>query len=320
MDKLEKLAKALGKACKVNEPMANYTTLKIGGPAALFIEAKSEKELVSLIKLAFKNKVPYFLLAGGSNLLISDSGFKGLVIHPKFIGIKSKGEKVIVKAGTPLSTLVDFLIESGLSGMEKMVAIPGTVGGAIYGNAGAYGQTISDTLIRVKVFDSKKVKWVSKRDCGFSYRESVFKKMGAIILEGEFLLTHAAMDVLKTSASGTLKIRQEKYPPGMLCPGSFFKNVPATNLSKSQLSKIPSEKILYGKVPAGYFLETVGAKGARLGDIKIAEYHANLFINLGNGKASDFYRLAEKYQRKVKDKFGIKLEPEVQLLGFDKKL
>lgn len=320
MNKFDKLKTRLGEKAKLNFSLKDYTTLQIGGLAKIFIEVEAEKELIKALKEAQKLGIEVIIIGEGSNLLVSEKGYNGLVIRNKIEGVGGKGNEIIAKAGTSLQKLVDFAVDHGFSGMEKMTGIPGTVGGAIYGNAGAYGQTISDTLLRIKVFDGKKVKWMLKKDCGFSYRESIFKKTGAVILEGEFLLSHSPVDLLRTVAASTLKIRQEKYLPGMLCPGSFFKNVEVNNLSKHQLSKIPREKILYGKVPAGYLLESVGAKGTRLGDIKIADYHANLLINLGNGKASDFYKLARKFQERVKDKFGIKLEPEVQLLGFDRKL
>lgn len=320
MDKFEKLGVRLGEKAKLNFSLKDCTTLQIGGSAKIFIEIDEEKELIKVLKEAQKLGMALKLIGEGSNLLVSEKGYNGLVIRNKIEGVERKENEIFAKAGTSLQKLVDFAVDNGLSGMEKMTGIPGSVGGAIYGNAGAYGQTISDTLLRAKVFDGKKVQWISKKNCGFSYRESIFKKTGAAILEGEFLLSHSPVDLLRTTAASTLKIRQEKYPPGMLCPGSFFKNVEVNNLSKQQLSKIPREKILYGKVPAGHLLESVGAKGTRLGDIKIADYHANLLINLGNGKASDFYKLAQKFQERVKDKFGIKLEPEVQLLGFDKKL
>jgi len=207
----------------------------------------------------------------------------------------------------------------GYVGMEKMTGIPGTVGGAVYGNAGAYGQVVSDKLLRVKVFDGKKVTWVPKKLCKFGYRESIFKKNKWVLLEAEFLFNSRVDPAeLKKAAADTLTLRLKKYKPGLKCPGSFFKNIEVKDLTREQLVKIPKEKIVYEKVPAGYLLEEVGAKGKKLGKILIADFHANLFINTGGGNPTDFYNLAKTYAEKVEEKFGIKLEPEVQLVGFSK--
>jgi UDP-N-acetylmuramoylalanine--D-glutamate ligase len=279
MQNLEKLKKALDSKIKTNEPLGKHTTLKIGGPARLYLEAESEEVLKKGVSLARAYNIPFFIIGEGSNLLIHEKGFRGLVIRNKIIGIKVKDKKVWVKTGTKLQDLVDFLIEKGLVGMQKMAGIPGTVGGAIYG-----------------------------------------KRSDLMLLEAEFDFEKDSKTKLRKEADKILEIRLKKYRPEILCPGSFFKNILASDLSPQQIKKIPKEKIVYGKIPAGYLLEEVGAKGAQKGKIKIADYHANFFMNLGKGKATDFYKLAEKYKKKVKEKFGIELEPEVQLVGFDEKI
>jgi UDP-N-acetylmuramate dehydrogenase len=300
-----------------NEPLKKHTTLAIGGPARLFVEAESQEELTAIVKKAIADKTNFLVLGAGSNLLVSDAGYDGLIIKNKVAGISLSEGVLTVKAGTPLQELVDFSVENSLSGMQKMTGIPGTVGGAIYGNAGAYGQTISDCLVRVKVFDGEKTFWIQKNDCKFSYRDSDFKNNKLILLEAEFKLAGGDENHLKKEKEETLSLRLKKYKPGLACPGSFFKNIQINDLSPEQLSAIPQEKIVYGKIPAGYLLEEVGAKGAEKGEIIIADFHANLFINKGNGTAEDFSSLAEEYKQKVKQKFGIELEPEVQLIGFD---
>lgn len=319
MDKYEKLKIVLGDKIKENVLLADYTTLKIGGAAKLFIDVDSEGELQDIISLTKKFNIAYFILAGGSNLLVRDSGFDGLVIRIRFGGITKIGNKVLVRSGENLQSLVDFSVKNGLSGMECITGIPGTVGGAIYGNAGAYGQSISDCLTKVKILDRKKQRWVSKVECKFEYRESVFKKHNWVILESEFKFQKAEAGVLMTKAASILKLRRKKYPDGLKSPGSFFKNILIDALPKKILERIPVEKIAFGKIPAGYLLEVVGAKGKKLGDVKIADYHANLFLNVGSGSANDFCKLAKKYQEKVEKVFGIKLTPEVQFLGFGEK-
>ncbi len=300
-----------------NESFAKYTTLKIGGPVKVYSEVTNEQELINAIKFAKEKGLQYIVIGSGSNLLVSDDGFDGMVIRLTENGIVRNGNRVYVKAGTSLSELVEFTVNEGLSGFEKLIGIPGTVGGAIYGNAGAYGQTISDSLVRVKVLKGIEVVWMENADCEFSYRHSGFKDTKDIILEVEFLLQVGNSEELKKASSEILAIRLQKYPNGIACPGSFFKNVEAGKLSTGQLKNIPEDKIMFGKIPAGFLLEAVGAKGKSKGGIKIADYHANLLINTGGGTASDFIALANEYKNKVREKFGIELEPEVQLIGFE---
>ena len=320
MDKFNLLKKTLGKKVKENEPMGSYTTVKIGGPARLFIFVEKEKELIKAVRAARKFGIEFLVIGEGSNILVHDKGFEGLVVRNCVEGTKIDNGKVCVGSGTKLQEFIDFLIGKGFSGMEKMFGIPGTVGGAIYGNAGAYGQTISDNLLRVKVFDGNKTKWFFKRKCNFRYRESVFKNNSFIILEAEFIFEKSSPKKLRQKAKKISKLRSRKYPSEIMCPGSFYKNVLSKDLPQDILKRIPKERIIHGKIPAGYLLEVVGAKGKEKGGIKVANYHGNLFINEGNGKASDFYSLAEYFAKKVEKRFGIKLEPEVQLVGFNKDL
>lgn len=221
----------------------------------------------------------------------------------------------MVKSGTSLQSLVNFSIESSLQGLQKLTGIPGTVGGAVYGNAGAYGQSISDHLVSVTCLDEEKETTFSKEECQFSYRTSIFKKNHFPILEVVFTLKEAAQAELREEEKATISQRLVKYPPGIKCPGSFFKNLIAVELPQSVLEKIPENKITYGKITAGYLLEEVGAKGETKGEIEIAPYHANLFVNKGGGTAQDFYDLAKEVAQRVKEKFGIVLEPEVQLIN-----
>jgi len=347
-----------------NYPMSNLTTLKIGGPAKKFVEVSSDDELIEAIKYAKDNHLEYLVIGGGSNLLVSDEGVDKLIIKNEIVGIttskvgtersRSNSFEVKVKSGTVLQDLVDYTIQHGLSGLHKMTGIPGTVGGAVYGNAGAYGQTISDHIMAVTVLDHSTVipakvlrsrgpqdrgagiytnniygsriplkarlafggKYgMTKEACGFNYRDSGFKRNHYIILEVPFQLQKADPKTLEQEAEDVLSKRLVKYPKGIKCPGSFFKNIVADSLPKEILQKIPQDKITYGKISAGYLLEAVGAQGQKLDGIEIAPYHANLFINKGEGTAQDFYTLAQKYAQKVKQKFGITLEPEVQLIN-----
>lgn len=296
--------------------MSNVTTLQIGGSAEKFVAVKSEEELQEAIDYAKQNKMDYLLIGGGSNLLVNDHGIDCLVIKNEITGIQERNGTLIVKSGTLLQNIVDYSISHGLSGLQKLTGIPGTVGGAVYGNAGAYGQTISDYITSIVILNSAKdLKTLSKDQCGFNYRNSIFKQTKDHILEVTFQLENGDPKTLQQEADDVLSKRLVKYPKGIKCPGSFFKNIVAETLPKEILDKIPKEAIVYGKLSAGFLLESVGAKGQTLDGIYIADYHANLFVNQGSGTAKAFYDLAKTYAQKVKQKFGITLEPEVQLIN-----
>lgn len=300
-----------------NYPLKNATTLSIGGPAKKFVEVNTEKELTEAIQYAKDQALPYLIIGGGSNLLVSDEGVNSLVIKNRITGITHSGTEITVKSGTILQDLVDYAIGSGLAGLQDLTGIPGTVGGAVYGNAGAYGQTISDHLTTVTVLNTNNliIEQFNSSNCQFNYRDSIFKKNRFPILEVKFQLEHGDSKILRQEAQEVLTKRLVKYPTGIKCPGSFFKNLVTSTLPPEILRNIPQEKIVYGKVPAGALLEEVGAKGQSVDGIEIASYHANLFINQGTGTAKAFYDLAKTYAEKVKEKFGIALEPEVQLIN-----
>lgn len=300
-----------------NYPLKNVTTLQIGGPARLFMAVNSEQHLTEVLQYAKQYQLPFLIIGGGSNLLVNDAGVNCLVIRNEIEGITKVVRWLKVKSGMSLQNLVDYSIAHNLSGLQKLNGIPGTLGGAVFGNAGAYGQTISDYIREVTCLNPQTLEIITllKEECEFDYRDSIFKRNGLIILEVVFKLEIGKSKDLRKEADEILEKRLIKYPKGIKCPGSFFKNLIAEKLPKEILRKIPEEKIVYGKLPAGSLLEMVGARGDSLGDIEIASYHANLFINKGKGKASDFYALAKKYAQKVKEKFNITLEPEVQLIN-----
>lgn len=315
-----------------NVPLKDYTTLKIGGPAMFFVEISNVDELKEAVVWAKEKNTPYLAIAGGSNLLISDGGYAGLIIKIAFSGIEQDGDTIKVKAGSPLQELVNYTIDNGLDGMSTMTGIPGSVGGAIYGSAGAYGDNIRDFLVNVIYFDGENIQEIIKAQYITGYRDSIFKKHKEyIILESEFSgFSQANTEELKREAVEIIEKRKEKYPPDTLCPGSFFKNIPIDTLSPNQIKQIndlfndhgkdPQYLNRFRKIPAGPLLEVLGANGDQLGQIKVAKNHGNTFFNLGNGSAQDFWNLAKKWKSKVKDKFGIELETEVQLIGFKDEL
>lgn len=300
-----------------NISLKEYTTLKIGGKASYFCQVSSKSQLIKALIFAQKKKLPYFILGGGSNLLISDQGFPGLVIKNEIRKVVGFKRLIKISSGMPLSTLVSLTIQKSLAGAEKLTSIPGTVGGAIFGNAGAYGQAAGDFLVKVIALDTEKNQQLvlTKKDCQFGYRDSIFKRKPYVILEVHFQFPLGDKKELLEAAKLIMLERVKKYPQNFQSPGSFFKNILAQDLPAKILVKIPPGKIIHGKIPAGFLLESVGAKGQRLNQIQVLPNHANFFVNLGQGKAADLYQLAQEQAEKVQKKFGIKLEPEVQFLN-----
>ena len=295
-------------------PMRDFTTLRIGGPAQAMAVARTQEELIEIVRIARGEGIPFLLLGGGSNLLVADEGVASLAIKNEVGGVWRRGDLVVARAGARLQDLVDFTLGSALAGLERMTGIPGTVGGAVYGNAGAYGQTISDHLEEVICFDGSNLRSLGREDCQFAYRSSVFKRNGFIVLEVCLRLAPADPSALIAESREIRRQRLLKYPVGLRCPGSFFMNVLAEQLPAETLALIPPDKVIYGKVPAGYLLEQAGAKGQVRGDIEISQVNANLFINRGDGTAADFILLATEQARNVKQKYGIELTPEVQFI------
>ncbi|MFH1170757.1 MAG: UDP-N-acetylmuramate dehydrogenase [Candidatus Vogelbacteria bacterium] len=303
---------------KQNVLLAPYTTFGIGGRARYFISATNPAELVSAVRLAKKNHWRYFIIAGGSNVVFGDKTFDGLVIRflpsPSGRVERGQGSTLTCPANLSLECLIKTAISNGLAGLETLSGIPGTVGGAIVGNAGAYGQTISDCLVKVEIFDGRKIKWLTKKQCRFTYRDSIFKHRGWIILRAEFKLVKGVKKDLAKKSQEIIKIRIEKYDPKLRCPGSFFKNVLVEDISSQTKKLIDQTKIRDDKIPAGYLLEAVGAKGMRVGGIYVAGWHGNLLINDGHGTYHDVKTLVAKLKRLVKNKFGITLDEEVRYM------
>lgn len=296
---------------KRGEELSKLTTLGIGGPAGYLAQVRTRAELSQAITWAKSKKIEWLVIGEGSNLLVSDNGYTGLVIVNKIDFIEMQEQRLKVGSGVNLNQLIDYADSAGLAGMECLAGIPGSVGGAVYGNAGAYGQAVSDYLVKVVTLSKA---W-TKSECKFEYRGSVFKKNKEVIVEIEFELPQNKAVALTTKSAEIRKLREQKYPPGLKCPGSFFKNLFFDQLPKKTKEQIPPDKVREGKVSARYLLERVGAKGMKQGEARVANYHGNLIFNSGGARAEDVWRLAQKLQDLVKGKFGVNLEPEVQLVG-----
>lgn len=286
--------------------LAPYTTLGIGGKAKYFFQAENEKEIVYCYQWLKKRKLPCLVLGGGSNVLISDNGFKGLVLLVRVknennsysqIKIKKRNSKFFVSvfAGVGLFSFIHFCQKKGLTGLESLSGIPGTIGGAIYGNAGGKFGFISDYLYQVKFLDDKtgKIIRIKRNQCRFAYRSSYFQKKKGIILSADFIFKKEKKEEIKKRIQQVLLSRKGQ-PQGKSC-GSIFKN--------------PSKNIYAGEV-----IEKCGLKNKQIGAAIISPKHANWIINLGKAKAEDVLKLIDLCKKRVKEKFSIQLEEEIKII------
>ena len=301
-----------------NAPLSQYTRFGIGGPAAVLCDTSDERAFVHAMETAQELALPRMVIGGGTNLVVSDAGFDGIVLRYTGSRIEHNGNRLHVEAGAVLQDVVDRSIDLGLKGMETMTGIPGYLGGAVYGNAGAYGHSLQERVREVRLLDVDRIVRFRNEDCRFRYRESAFKEQKQwIILSADLEFEPGDREELAKTADGIRTIRDAKYPPTMKCAGSIFKNLLAANLPAEVLSEVPAKVIREGKIPSAWFLEQAGVKGLRRGDIQVAEYHANLIYNDGAGNASDLVAVIQELKQRVRDSFGIELEEEVQYVGFE---
>ncbi len=305
-----------------NIPLAQYTTFKIGGPAGFFCEAKNEKEILEALKFAQEKKLPVFILGGGSNVLVSDKGFNGLVTKIQNTKYKILDTKIECGAGCVLSKIVSESVRSGLTGLEWAAGIPGTVGGAVRGNAGAraLGGEMGDTIESVRVLDvdDLQIKTYDLQMCEYDYRNSIFKQnSNLIILSAIFKLKKGDKTEGEKKIQEILAKRKEKQPMEFPSPGSFFKN-PVVKDKKliQQFETDTGQKILDGKIPAPWLIEEAGMKGEKIGSAMVSEKHANFIVNTGDATAENVIMLAAIIKTKVRNKFDIQLQEEVQMVGF----
>ena len=326
-----------------NIELSKYSTFKIGGPAREFVEVKSEEELEEALEYVKKTKIKFFIFGGGSNIIFDDSGFSGLVVR-----ITSNGSQIkIVKEGKPLqggeafgeekpfsinvwageklSELVNFAKENGLSGLEWAVGIPGTVGGAIAGNAGAFNESMGEIVESARIFrfanfdfpsSNKKVTYSSGK-CDFGYRKSIFSDNGnLVILSARIDLKKGEKEQIEKRMNEILRKRSEKQPTGWIgSAGSFFKN---QIVEKNELIKIFEEDTKTvceeKRIPAGWLIEEAGLKGKNFGKIMVSDVNANFLINTGGATMEEVVIATGIIKQRVRMKFGIQLKEEVKMV------
>ena len=280
-----------------NEPLKNHTSFKIGGPAEEFCAVRCEEDIIELLEYTRKEGIPCTVMGNGSNLLVSDKGVKGLVIKIAkcFDKVEVCGEKIMAQSGILLSKLSNIAADNGLSGMEEVSGIPGTLGGAIYMNAGAYGGEMKNFVERVTYLSGGEIKTAEKDELDFSYRHSRFSGTDDIVLSAELSLKKADISEIRAKMEDFKERRCSKQPLSMPSAGSTFKR------------------------PEGYFagklIEDAGLKGFAIGGAQVSEKHSGFVVNTGNATAQDVLDLIHHIQNTVYDKFGVKLETEVKMIG-----
>ncbi len=311
-----RLAEIPNLTVSAHAPLAGYTRFGIGGPADLLAETKDEAAFVAAVAAGRASGTAVMVTGGGTNLIVSDAGFRGLVLRYGENSLGVAGTRVTAGAGAVLQDLVDFANAQGLRGLETLAGVPGWVGGAVYGNAGAYGHSISERVAAVRYFDGATVRHCTGAECEFRYRESIFKRHKEwVIFAVELELEAGAATELQQISADILKVRNEKFPPTMMCAGSIFKNFLLRELPPEVAAQVPAAVVREGKVPAAWFLEQVGAKGMRRGGIHVAEYHANLIYNASGGTAAELCAVIGELKRRVRERFTIGVEEEVQYVG-----
>ena len=293
------LTAKFGDKVKKNVSLAPYTAARVGGPADLFITANSADELAAIISLLREAGTDYFILGGGSNVLISDKGVRGITVLNRAKAVRFENDdppKVWAESGVVFSNLANRCAPKGLSGLEWAATVPGTIGGAIYGNAGAFGGDTAGNLICAELLtDAGRQKWPVE-NMAYGYRTSILKRsdIKATVLSAELTLKYATKEEVSVKISEFSERRKISQPPGASL-GSMFKN-PAGDY-------------------AGRLIEAAGLKGTRIGNAEVSPIHGNFFINHGKTDANDIRALVELVRKTVKDKFGIELDLEIELIG-----
>ena len=316
MDFNAALEERLGDRLKRGEPMARHTTLKVGGPARWFWAASDVEELAQVLRFCAGNSVPYLFIGHGSNLLMSDAGYDGLVIQNRCKGCVV-GDETHADSGVSFGSLFLQAARAGYGGLEWAIGIPGTVGGALVSNAGAYRGNIGPLVSAVRVFADGCDQIVGPEWMEFSYRDSRLRRAGGgstVVLSCTLRLAERGDPEVILARAKEYQAQRRAKQPYAPSAGSFFKNVQNKALAES-LDALPAGMKAAGVVPAGFLSEACGLKGLRVGGAEVSEKHANFLINAAAATASDLRALAGKVRAVVFDRFGVVLEEEVLYVG-----
>jgi UDP-N-acetylmuramate dehydrogenase len=305
-----------------DEQLSKHLVFRVGGPAKWFVEIKSVDELVGVLDIANNEKLNWFVIGGGSNAIASDQGFDGIIIKIGLMGVEINNNKITVGSGLPTVALARQASDAGLSGIEWMASLPGTIGGAIRGNAGCFGGETRDHLSAVVVLREGKIIRIKSEDLLFDYRHSSFKDkyFRDVIIEAEFELEQADPSVIKEKIAYILSKRAESQPLACGTAGCTFKNYKIDNEEEKQrlygFADIPREMIDSGAISAGLLIDSLDLKGTKIGGARVSEVHANFIINDGTATADDIVQLISLVKTRVRDAYNIQLEEEIEYIGF----
>ncbi|HEV2248883.1 MAG TPA: UDP-N-acetylmuramate dehydrogenase [Candidatus Limnocylindria bacterium] len=278
------------------EPMRAHTSLRIGGPADYFVRVRSEDDLVGAVRVAREAELPTFILGGGTNLLVADAGIRGVVLANAWTDVAARGMVLDAASGTPLASVAAVAARNGIAGLEWMATVPGTVGGAVHGNAGAFGSDTASVLLDARLLDLDGNIWTADRDeLGYGYRTSALQGTPTMVLRARF---HGEPGDRQTAVRRIKEIANERIATQPLAQpntGSIFRNPPGDH--------------------AGRLVEAAGLKGLRIGGAMVSDKHANFIVNAGAATAADVRALMRRCQAEVKALFGVDLVPEVELVG-----
>lgn len=310
-----------GQRLKENEPLANHTNYKIGGPARWMVEVKTPEELVGLLALLAKEQVPYYVLGGGSNVLADDAGFSGVVIRLGNREYAIEGTRVTAGAGVMTGLLARETADAGLEGFEWAISLPGTIGGALRGNAGCFGGEMKDNVVSVRVIRDGNLIELANADLTFGYRDSAVKHNTDVVWDVTFELKKGDTAALKAKLATTLAKRKATQPTSSPSAGCVFKNYQIQNDEElkriKQDADIPPEMLASRILSAGWLIEQMDLKGKQIGNAKISEEHGNFILNLeGKATASDVMQLVSIAKMQARERFGIQLQEEIEYLGF----
>jgi UDP-N-acetylmuramate dehydrogenase len=320
MNITEELQKRLEKPVIENEPMAKHTNFRIGGPAKWFVEVKSVDELKAILALAKEQGIETFVFGGGSNMLVNDEGFDGIAIKIAMRSYEMKGTTVKAEAGVLSSALARATANAGLAGWVWAISLPGTIGGAVRGNAGCFGGETRDYLVSAELLRDGEVITLTNEELQFGYRESSVKHSNDIVLTATFEFKEGDITELKETLDDTLMKRKSSQPLGAGSAGCLFKNYEIQSDEELQrLSEkldIPTEMSTSRRLSAGWLIDNLDLKGMTIGDAQISQEHGNFVVNLGNATAEQIVQLIAVIKTKARNEYGINLQEEVQLVGF----
>lgn len=281
----------------VNEPMSKHTTFRIGGNADVFVTPQSEEDIADILEYVNENNIPYYIIGNGSNILVKDKGFRGVIIqlYKNFSNIYVEGNVIRAQAGALLSAVSRTAMENSLKGMECLSGIPGTIGGAVCMNAGAYGGEIKDIVTKVRVIRNGKIETIDNASAEFCYRGSRIMRENMTVIEAEICLEEGNKEEILSRMKELMNQRNSKQPVELPSAGSTFKR------------------------PEGYFaaklIDDSGLRGFSIGGAQVSTKHCGFVVNTGGATAEDVTKLMKNVTDTVMEKFGVKLEPEVRIIG-----